>query len=357
LWLIALEAENLTLSHRHRSLGTDALAVGAMGIAAIWRRRAPLAFVGFVLACASVLVADWNANDVTVAPIYLLIVVPYTVGREASGLRALIGLTAVLVWGVVVNATAGPTTPSGYVSGMASTAVAWTAGRWLRARRLVNEELQRSAQRIEAERDSRVRLAVADERTRIARELHTLVAANVSAMVIQAEAAELLLVDDRDAADVAMAAVEQIGRDALSDMRRVLGVLRHSGELASLTPQPGVGQVYSLVEATRDGGRQVELTVEGEPGPLPASADLGLYRILGEALADDAGAARIWLRFGDNTVELEIIAASVNGESPWPTLAMRERAALCSGVVECDLHADGRRLVVSLPRALEEVFA
>jgi signal transduction histidine kinase len=114
---------------------------------------------------------------------------------------------------------------------------------------------------------------LADERTRIARELHTVVASNVSAMVIQAEAAELLLDDDFRAADEAMAAVERTGRDALSDMRRMLGVLRQSGDATPLAPQPGVGELYGLVEAARTKRQGIELSVEGEPGPLPSTCE------------------------------------------------------------------------------------
>jgi len=109
--------------------------------------KAPLAFVGFVLACTIVPVGDWHANDVTVAPLYVLIFVPYNIAKESLSFRALIGLTVVLAWGVVVNAVTGPTTAGDYVSAAASTAAAWTAGRWLRARGLVNEELQRSPRR------------------------------------------------------------------------------------------------------------------------------------------------------------------------------------------------------------------
>lgn len=358
-WVIALEVDNLVSGTLHGSVGLRAIIVAVVGSVALWRRRAPLTFVAIVLAGESVLVAAWNSNNnnVGIASLYVLIVAPYTAAREGSKGPALVGLASVLAWGLTVTTVTQPTAVN-YIGTAAMTAAAWGTGRWLRARRRLNDELARDTERIEAERASRVRLAVADERTRIARELHALVAANISAMVIQAEAAELLLAGDLEAADTAMAAVERTGRNALSDMRRVLGVLRHSGESPSLAPQPGVGQLYALVEATRRSGRSVELSVDGEPGPLPASVDLGVYRILEEALATDGSQrTQIWLRFGEEAVELEVIAARLHGSSPWPTLAMRERVAMCKGEIDGPGQGDRARLQISLPRALEEVFA
>ncbi len=357
VWLVALEVENLAVNHAHRSVLAYGLVVAVMGVAAVWRRRAPLTFALVALTGASVLVAAWSNTNLTVAPVYVQAFVPYTIARECRGGRALFGLVAVLVWGTVVDVATGSNT-AGSIAGLVITGASWGAGRWLHARRLLDAELVRNAEQIEAERASRVRLAVADERTRIARELHTLIAANVSAMVLQAEAAELLLDGDSPAADAAMAAIEQTGRDALADMRRMLGVLRHSEQTPSLAPQPGVGQVYALVEAARGRGASVELSVDGDPGPLPASVDLGIYRMLEEMLAAEGlkrGVVR--LRFRDDEVELEVIAYGVSDAPSWPTLAMRERAAICQGTIDGESGSGARRLVVTLPRRLAEVFA
>jgi signal transduction histidine kinase len=356
VWLVALEVEAVTLTDRPGPLVRNVLVVAVMTLAAIWRRRAPLAFVGVVLAFATTLVATMSSSDLIVAQLYVTLVLPYTAAREARTDRALLGLGVLLAWGigvdVAVSAGAG-----GFVGSAVSMLGAWGAGRWLRARRLLNDELQHNTERIEAERASRVRLAVADERTRIARELHSLVAANVSAMVIQAEAVALMLDRDLPAADRAMAAIEQTGRDALSDMRRALGVLRSAGESPSLAPQPGVGQVYALIETSRGSGRPIELSVDGEPGPLPASVDLGIYRILEEALASSVGAMSVQVRFREDHVELEVVAARLDQSVQWPALAMGERVAVCNGAIDSDALAHGRRLRVTLPRELEKVFA
>ncbi len=359
-WLIALEIENVTLRHHRGPLVLNVLVVASMALAAVWRRRAPLAYTAAVLASATALVAWLSAKGTNLAPIYVLTVVPYTVAKYRPRVAALIGLAAVVAWATAVNAATTPTAGN-YVGTAVTACGAWAAGRWLRARRLLNDELARTTERIEAERASRERLAVADERTRIARELHTLIASNVSAMVIQAEAAELLLNGDLRAADVAMAAVEQTGRDALSDMRRVLGVLRHPGDAPALAPQPGVGQLYALVEQARTGGGRIELRVEGEPGPLPASVDLAIYRILEEALAGAGTTAAqhvdLRLRFGHDDVELDLTASGLSGPSSWPTLAMRERATICDGAIQSDPEANARHLVVRLPRQLDEAIA
>jgi signal transduction histidine kinase len=114
-----------------------------------------------------------------------------------------------------------------------------------------------------------------------------------------------------------------------------------------------VGQIHGLVERAREQHRQVELEVDGDPGPLPASIDLGVYRILEEALASaGAGPVEVRLTFAERDVELDVTSRSSPAAS-WPTLAMRERVALCDG----ELEADEGQLRVRVPRAFEEVLA
>ena len=288
-----------------------------------------------------------------VIPGLLSIIAAYTVAAYEPQTRALIGLAVCLaaLWGLL--AVTGYTSVYSYAFTTGTLAASWAVGRAVRARRLLNEELERKAERIAAERESRELLAVADERTRIARELHAVVAGRVSAMVVQTEAAKQLLDEDLDRADAAMAAVEEAGRETLSEMRRILGVLRRAGEAAELAPQPGVGQIHRLVERAREQHRQVELEVDGDPGPLPASIDLGVYRILEEALASTGdGPVEVRLTFAERDLELDVSAHGAPAVS-WPTLAMRERVALCDG----ELEADEGRLRVRLPRAFEEVLA
>jgi signal transduction histidine kinase len=234
---------------------------------------------------------------------------------------------------------------------------AWTIGRAMRHRRVLARALRHRARWLEDEREDRARLAVADERSRIARELQALVANSVSAMVVQAEAAQRLLDDDPARADESMAQIEATGREALAEMRRILGVLRRGAASPELAPQPGVGQVHTLVEEARSAGRRVVLHVEGEPAPLPVSVDLAVYRIVEEALFASTGAATVDLRFVAHEVQLEIACAGW-GDEPWPTVAMSERVALCEGTVEADPEPDaGGRLLVRLPQSFAEAFA
>jgi signal transduction histidine kinase len=347
-WVIELT----TTRHKHGSLPLNIAFALLICAQILWRRRAPLAFALVVNALAVLMTATLTNVMSNTAPVFVLFVPPYTVAAFEERGRALTGLGACLAGGWALSAIAGAhVSDFTFVTGLIT--AAWAAGRALRGRRLLADELKRKADRIASEREGRVQLAIADERTRIARELHALVAGSVTAMVVQTEAAGRLLDDDLEAADAAMASVEATGREALAEMRRILGVLRRGeDDTRELAPQPGVGQIHALIERYRRHGRQIELCVEGEPGPLPASVDLGIYRVLEEALAVTDSDAEVALRLGDHEIELEV-GSDGGGTESWPTLAMRERVALCSG--ELDVVAG--RLMVRMPRVFEEVFA
>lgn len=338
--------------------GPDWLSVLACATATLpWveRRRNPLAFAAVASWSAIVLAAILNSRDTSVLPVYTTIVPAYAVAAYASRRQARLGL-AVCLSGVVTLSQLGPPTAVGYVLGLALCVASWAAGLAMRNRRALAEELERTATRLQAEQDDRQRLAIADERTRIARELHAAIAGRVSTMVVQTAAAQRLLDHSPDAAEAAMATIELAGRDALTEMRRALGVLRRAGDAAELAPQPGLGQLHNLIDQARARGSDVELRVEGHPGPLPASVDLGIYRLIEEALADNLGTARVHLVF-DHDIRLEITAA---GEAThrWPTLAMHERISLCRGVLTVEPTAEiGRRLTAQLPRGLEGAAA
>jgi signal transduction histidine kinase len=350
--LVAFEIEIVTTKHRSGPLVLNVLAAAAIAVPLVWRRRAPLAYACLSVGLAVLMTATLTDLTALVIPGLLSIIAAYTVAAYEPQTRALIGLAVCMValWGLL--AVTRHTTVYSYAFPTVTLAASWAVGRAVRASRLLHKELGRKAKRIAAERESRELLAVADERTRIARELHAVVAGRISALVVQTEAAQQLLDEDLDRADAAMAAVEEAGRQTLSEMRRILGVLRRGGEAAELAPQPGVGQIHRLVERARDQRRQVELEVDGDPGPLPASIDLGVYRILEEALASTAeDPLEVRLTFAEADVELDVTSYSAPAAS-WPTLAMRERVALCDGEVE----ADEGRLRVRLPRAFEGVL-
>jgi signal transduction histidine kinase len=198
-------------------------------------------------------------------------------------------------------------------------------------------------------------------RSRIARELHAAVAGSVAAMVVQAEAALGRLGHDPEQGDAAMGAIEETGRRALSDMRRVLGVLRRTEDRGERAPQPGVDQVYALIEHARERGQSVELTVDGDAGTVAAGVEVGLYRIIENALQTvrglEEGAVGVSLRFSEEDIELRI-TARCSRPNGLPTAAIRERVALCGGRLDPDLDgADGWRFSARLPRGELGAFA
>ena len=184
------------------------------------------------------------------------------------------------------------------------------------------------------------RRAVEDERNRITRELHDVLAHSVSVMTVQASAVRRLLKPEQEREREALMTVEETGRQALAEMRRLLGIMRTDEEPPALAPQPGIGTLPELVEQVRQSGLPVELTVEGTPVKLPAGVDLSAYRIVQEALTNTlkhAGPAHAWVavRYAGEDVEIEV-ANDGNSENPGDgsghgLVGMRERVALCGG--------------------------
>ncbi|MFJ5680606.1 sensor histidine kinase [Streptomyces sp. NPDC093097] len=166
--------------------------------------------------------------------------------------------------------------------------LAWVLGDSVRTRRAYWAQLEEKAARLEKEREAQARIAVAAERARIARELHDVVAHNVSVMVVQADGAAYVLDGSPDQARQALETISGTGRQALAEMRRLLGVLR-TGEQAEgeeYVPQPGVEQLADLIDQVRGAGLPVDFRVVGEPRPLPSSVELTAYRIVQEALTN-----------------------------------------------------------------------
>ncbi len=241
----------------------------------------------------------------------------YSLGAHAADRAAQAGaaLGVAGLWTSVV-ASDHPDVASFLFSGGLIVATPWLVGLSSRAR----------AQRIallEQEALQRERAAVGEERARIARELHDVVAHSVGGMVAQAQGARRMLDRDPERAREALEAIELTGRNALDEMRRSLGILRHpdSAANAPLAPQPSMDGVAALVDQARAGGLDVELTVEGEPAPLPAGVDLSAYRIVQQALTNarkHAGPVRacVVVRYAVDAIELEIADDGPRGGSP-----------------------------------------
>jgi signal transduction histidine kinase len=232
----------------------------------------------------------------------------------------------------------------------------------LLVRRVVGDR-DRRIQLAERERDLAAREAVVEERARIARELHDVVAHGVSVMVVQAQAGPRLLADPDQARGV-FSAIETTGREALVELRRLLGVLRGGDDDAATAPQPGLDSLASLVEQLREAGLRVDVRTEGEPTELPPGVDLSAYRIAQEALTNTlkhAGRAEaeVIVRYHTTVLELEILDngvgpnTRVNG-SGHGLVGMRERVALYGGTLEAgSRNGHGFAVRARLPLAPE----
>ncbi|RJL36248.1 sensor histidine kinase [Bailinhaonella thermotolerans] len=227
--------------------------------------------------------------------------------------------------------------------------ITWLIGRGVRLRRAYFAELEDRAERLERARDADTRAARVEERSRIARELHDVVAHHVSVMTVQAAAARKVLAANPEAASAALSAIEDMGRTAMAEMRNIVGVLRTEDEsrpgTAERGPQPGMHEVSQLVQQTREAGMRTQLSIEGERRDLPPGIDLAAFRLTQEALTNSlrhAGPdARAWVtvRYGDHELEIHVeddgrgAAAGLRGDGrPGHGLVgIRERVALYGG--------------------------
>jgi signal transduction histidine kinase len=237
--------------------------------------------------------------------------------------------------------------------------LAWALGRYLRAR----DQRAHTAEAHAATLTAASERVLEEERARIARELHDVIAHSVSVMVVQAGAARTLLTDDTEAARDALLAVERSGRQALEEMRRLLGILRRDQREAELLPQPSLDAAHILIDQIRATGLPVALAIEGSPQPLAPGVDLSAYRILQEALTNtvkhaNATSASVRLRFSPTAVEVEVEddgrgrAPNVNGGHG--LIGMRERVELYGGEIETGpREGGGFRVRARLPLAAE----
>jgi signal transduction histidine kinase len=226
----------------------------------------------------------------------------------------------------------------------------WLAGLALGSQLKTAASAVERAERLEREREAEARAAVAEERARIARELHDIVGHSVSVMTVQASAVRRLLREDQEREREALITVEETGRAALAEMRRLVGVLRRHEETPALVPQPSLEHVEKLVEQTREAGLPTRLTIEGDASPLPAGIDLTAYRLVQEGLTNAlkharASHAEVLVRYVDGSVELVVsddgIGTGNGGGSGHGLVGMRERVAVVGGELAAGPRPNG----------------
>jgi signal transduction histidine kinase len=340
LWLRDMPAdEQLALA----PTGLSTLALG-------WRTRFPLTMV--VLAVPGWALTTQLSSVAEDPPLTLstgFALALYSLGVHADPLRVAVGVT-VLALGVVFVLFEAPSFDLGTIPFVA---IPLLVGFAMRQRRAKEELLEERATALEREREEKARTAVAEERARIGRELHDVVAHAVSVIVVQARGGRRALADDVEQARQAFNSIETTGGQALTEMRRLLGRLRDREEQLALEPPPGLAHLGALVEQVREAGLPVELVTEGPPVELPPGVDLSAYRIVQEGLTNalkHAGPARarVVVRYDHEELELEI---SDDGKGAGPRvgdsgaghglIGIRERVAVYGGELEAGGRPEG----------------
>jgi signal transduction histidine kinase len=332
----------------------------------VFRRRWPLvALVTFAVLQSVWLLALFPVDQQPpLVPFVQLLVMVYSAGAYTQG-RSTMAATVVVALGIAVDI---PTLLAGKPVGQVAAPdvallVAFTFGLlFSRLRRQAAEQEQRAA-RAERQKQEAIERAAAEERARIARELHDVISHDVSLMVLQASV-ERHVRGEEDPTAQTLASIESTGREALTELRRMLGVLRKPSTQAPLAPQPGMAQLPQLVQQARSAGLPVRLVVQGDPVPVPAGLDIAVYRIVQEALTNvtkHAAGAEVTttLRYGQNTLDIEVLNEGT-GHGPALMLpagghglvGLRERIALFGGTLEAvPRDTGGFRLRAVLPLA------
>ncbi|MFE9607760.1 sensor histidine kinase [Streptomyces sp. NPDC006012] len=299
------------VSHHHGSVAAGLAVSAVMSVVMALRRRLPEPMLLLATATGA---AQFGLDIETTVADFAMLVIVYTVAATgaqwASRFALVAGLCAASLaqirWPAEDASFAGQIAMAVFQT--VPFALAWVLGDSMRTRRAYFAQLEERASRLEKEREAQAKVAVAAERARIARELHDVVAHNVSVMVVQADGAAYVLDAAPDQAKKALETISSTGRQALAEMRRLLGVLRtgEHKESGEYVPQPDVEQIDELIEQCRSSGLPVDFKVEGTPRPLPSGVELTAYRIVQEALTNtrkhggpDAGASVRLVYFDD----------------------------------------------------------
>lgn len=344
-------AESVSSSTVPSPVAHALIAVPAMAALA-WRRRWPIVVAAVVIGSNLAINPEGQYST-----LLALVLVSFTVGAELAPPRSYAGITVLGVPFLAAMVVEG-LEPSDVAAAIVFLGGPFAVGVGLRQRSARLAEVVARAERIEREQQARAAAAVAEERARIARELHDIVSHSISVVAIQTQAVRRRLGPEqrREAAD--LAAVETTARQALAEMRRLFGVLRKDGDSPSLAPQPGLGELDRLVEQVRSAGLPVDVRIEGERVDLPPGMDLAAYRIVQEGLTNalrhaQAGHASVRLVYGETTLTVTVADTGRGAQElagGHGLVGVRERVALYGGSVVTGPGPDGGfQLEASLP--------
>ncbi len=320
------------------------------------RRRQPLLAISIQLVVLAATLPFWPDVAERFPVSIAILLAAYSTGAYSRARLASIGVVALGSVTLLIATIHGGT---GYSFLLLD--LAWLIGNALRAERRNHTLVAERAEQLEREHDAARRAAAAEERARIAREMHDIIAHSVSVMTVQAEAARRVMSTQPGAAAEALRTVSVSGHQTLTELRRLLGLLGEGSE-EPLGPQPGLADLPNLVHGVSSAGLQVELNVEGEPQALPPGLDLTAYRVIQEALTNSlkhSGRAhtKVTVRYGESDIRIEVAdhglarsTGDVEGAGRG-LVGMRERVAIYGGEMEATPEPSGFGVRVRLPLA------
>ena len=339
-------------------IAVAAVLAAAIATLVVRRSHPVIPLVAIMVAVFAVAGFEPDFFNNTAFPFLAVMVALYSVARHTPGARGLWICVAAIAFAAVSSLFQNELDgASQYLWLVLLCGAPTVAGRTLLNRSRIQDELRARTLELEREGELRAGRAVENERVRIAGELQAVIANGVSAMVVQAEAVpRVIATGENERAAESLALIEETGRDALAEMRRLLGVLRHDGDAGALEPQPTLAQAGRLVEQARARGLEVAIEVQGERVSLPAGIDLAVYRVLQEtlsgALAAGAKEAIVVIGYGGDELKLEIRDDRPAADSPPETIRdPSARLGLYGGRVRAEPREDGsgQRLLARLP--------
>lgn len=358
---VLAEVQVWTVSGLHGDRAAIAALTGVLALTLLVRRRYPLAVVASVcLYFVVTAVAGWNTPDVTFFPSAALMLASYSVAAHGDLRAALIGAALVVAIGVAALVT-GDLSAVGVFFFLLFNAASWSAGQLVRTR---DEQVRTEAARssvLERETAERTRVALAEERARIARELHDVVSHGLSGIMLEAAGAEHLAERDPDRVREALRSIQAAGAEANGELRRLLGMMRSAPAGRGEPPIPALADADELVARARRSGLDVDFTSDGELDGLPAGLQLAAYRIVQEALTNvvkhaHGAATRVALRREPGRLEVEVTDSggrtSRGAKHGHGLVGMRERVALYGGDLDAGpLPGGGFRVLATFPLA------